>query len=261
MSSEISFAGKTVVVTRPLAQVQNMLELLEARFAKVIHFPVISIRAAKDMNIAKQYLSHLADYEIIIFISANAVQYAINTAQEMGINFNGLTLATVGPATRTALENYGYKVSITPPTGFNSEALLNEPALQNIEHQKILIIRGEGGHEHIRQTLESRGVQVDYAEVYQRQLPSTRNPIDLSKLSKSNTALLLYSVESAQNLWSLCTPDEQQWLNNITLITASQRIADATNRVGFANHPIIAENPNDQAMLKALNSWSITACS
>jgi uroporphyrinogen-III synthase len=261
MSSETSFAGKTVVVTRPLAQVQNMLELLEARLAKVVHFPVISICAAKDMSIPKQYLSHLADYKFIIFISANAVHYAINTAQEMGINFNGLSLATVGPATKAALENYGYKVSITPLTGFNSEALLNDPALQKIEQQKILIIRGEGGREHLRKTLESRGAQVEYAEVYQRQLPTTRNPIDLSNLSKANTAVLLYSVESAQNLWSLCTADEQQWLKNITLITASQRIANAATRVGLANDPIIAENPNDQAMLKALNSWSITACS
>ena len=127
MSSKTSLAGKTIVVTRPLAQAQNILELLEIRQATVVHFPVISISVTDDIETTKQYFRNLANYQVIIFISANAVHYAMSIAQELGINFKHSTLAAVGPATKAALENYGYKVSIIPQAGFTSEALLNEP--------------------------------------------------------------------------------------------------------------------------------------
>ncbi len=255
MSSKNTLAGKTIVVTRPLIQAQNILELLEARLAKVVHFPVISISAADDLKAAQQSFNKLADYQVIIFISANAVHYAMSTAQELGINFKHSTLAAVGPATKAALEKYGYKVAIVPSAGFTSEALLSDPALLNIAEQNILIVRGHGGREHLRETLETRKARVTYAEVYQRQLPNERNNIHLDELSQKNTAILLYSVESAQNLWSLCTLEEQQWLQNLTFITGSSRIAEAAIGVGFAKDPIIAENPSDEAMLVALGSW------
>lgn len=255
MSSKNTLAGKTIVVTRPLAQAQNILGILEARLAKVVHFPVISICAADNIKSAKQSFNKLADYQVIIFISANAVHYTMNITQELGINFEHSTLAAVGPATKTALENYGCKVTIVPSAGFTSEALLNDPALLNIAEQNIMIVRGRGGREHLRETLEARNAHVTYAEVYQRQLPTERNNINLDELPQQNTAILLYSVESAQNLWSLCTDEEQQWLQNLTFITGSSRIAEATIQVGFAKNSIIAENPSDEAMLSAIDAW------
>ncbi|MEJ2114903.1 MAG: uroporphyrinogen-III synthase [Gammaproteobacteria bacterium] len=255
MSSKTCLAGKTIIVTRPLAQAQNILELLEIHQATVVHFPVISISVTNNIETAKQYFRNLANYQIIIFISANAVHYAMSIAQELGVNFKHSTLAAVGHATKAALENYGCKVPIVPQAGFNSEALLNEPRLQKIAKQNILIVRGQGGREHLRETLLSRNAQVDYAEVYQRQIPSERNDIDLSQLSARDSAVLLYSVESAQNLWSLCSPDEQQWLTNVSLIVGSKRISEAAARAGFAKDSIIAENPSDGAMLAALSTW------
>jgi uroporphyrinogen-III synthase len=262
MSSKATLAGKTVVVTRPLAQAQNILELLEVRLATTVHFPVISISASSNLDAqdaANKHFRDLASFQVIIFISANAVHYAMSAAHALDIKFDNATLAAVGPATKAALEHYNYQVSIVPTSGFTSEALLNDPALQNIAQQNILIVRGEGGREHLRQTLESRDAKVDYAEVYQRQRPTTRNPIELNQLNSCNTAILLYSAESAQNLWSLCTPNEQQWLTTVTFIVGSTRIYEAVTTLGLAKDSIIAENPSDEAMLAALNRWAITA--
>jgi len=256
MSLNASLADKTIIVTRPLAQAQKIFELLEAKQANVIHFPVISISLANDIANSKQCLRNLENYQVIIFISANAVHFAMQVAQELGIDFNTATLAAVGPATKAALETYGCKVSIVPEAGFTSEALLNDPALEKIAQQNILIVRGQGGREYLRQSLEARNAHVDYAEVYQRQIPSERNSIDLSQLPSSNTAVLLYSVESVQNLWSLCTQTEKQYLTNTTAIVGSNRIAEALSACGFAKKPIIAENPSDEAMLAAVDSWA-----
>ena len=256
MSSKATLAGKTVIVTRPLAQAQNMLESLEVGLATTVHFPVISISATNDLAVAKKRFNDLASYQVLIFISANAVHYAMKTAKALDITFDHVALAAVGPATKAALESYDYSVSIVPRSGFTSEALLDDPALQDIAQKNILIVRGEGGREHLRQTLEARNAKVDYAEVYQRQIPTTRNPIELNQLNSDETVIFLYSVESAQNLWSLCSPKEQQWLTTATFIVASARIFEAVTTLGIAKDSIIAENPSDEAMLAALHNWA-----
>ena len=256
MSSKATLAGKTVIVTRPVAQAQNILESLEVRMASTVHFPVISISASNNLTTTNKYFRDLASYQIIIFISANAVHYSMRTAKALGIKFDNVSIAAVGPATKAVLESYDYQVSIVPASGFTSEALLNDPALQDIAQQNILIVRGEGGREHLRQTLESRDAKVDYAEVYLRQMPTTRNPIELNQLGSDETAILLYSAESAQNLWSLCSPKEQQWLTTVTFIVGSARISDAVTTLGIAKDSIIAENPSDEAMLAALHNWA-----
>lgn len=259
MRSDEKLAGKTVVVTRPLAQAKKMCASLELYLASIVHFPVLSITPSNKPNLVKQKLQQLNNYDHIFFISVNAVQYAMNLVQEVHMDFNNKSLAAVGPTTKKALEEYGYQVSVVPSKGFNSEALLEHETLKNISGERILIIRGQGGREHLRQELESRGAMVEYAEVYQRELPKQRNPIDLSQLPNIDSAVLIYSVESAQNLWSLCSINEQQWLKNATLIVAGSRIASAVGTLGFAKNPIIAENPSDEAMLGALITWADTS--
>ncbi len=259
MDSNKQLIGKTVVVTRPLEQAQKICELLERYQATVIHFPVLTITPLVETELAKQKFQQLDNYHMIFFVSANAVHYAVKLSQEIGINFINRRLIAIGPATKIALEKYGLNIDITPSASYTSEALLKEEPLQNVHDKRILIVRGHGGRERLRQELEARGAKVEYAEVYQRELPKQRSSIDLSELSSTDTAILIYSVESAQNLWSLCSINEQRWLTNATLITGGNRIANATSEVGFAKTPIIAENPSDEAMLNALVIWANTS--
>ncbi len=252
MSFPSPLDGKTVVVTRPLTQAQNMLQLLESKQAITVHFPVMQISAADDIQNAQEKFRQIEEYDTLIFISANAVHYAISSASELGINFKQCNLAAVGPATMSALEANNYLVTIVPKSGFSSEDLLSDIALKEVKDKKILIIRGQGGRELLFDTLDSRGAIVEYAEVYQRQLPKQRNPIRLDELNAQDSAILLSSAESAQNLWSLCTEEERLWLTTVKTIVGSQRIAEAITRVGYKNNSIIADNPSDQAMLAAV---------
>ncbi len=254
MHIDAALANKTIIVTRPLTKVQNLCMQLEARQAKVVHFPVISISPVTDLETAKKTLQQIANYNYVIFISANAVNYSIRIAEELNINFKNCNLASVGSATKHTLESHGYKVEISPERKYSSEALLEHVALQNVSQQNILIVRGLGGREFLRQELEHRGANVDYLEVYERKLPTSRNPIDLSTLPQKDSRVLIYSAESAQNLWSLCTQVEQMWLQNTTIVAASERIAENLSSARFTKQPIIAKNPSDEAMLQALTN-------
>lgn len=256
MRASAPLMGRTVVVTRPLAQAGSICESLERMQAKVVYFPTIRITAVKNIASAKKILRQLEAYDMVIFISTNAVHYAVKVAQELGLSFQHKRLAAIGLATRTTLENYGFEVSITAATRFTSEALLAHARLQQLAGQKILIVRGSGGREHLRQELQSRGAQVDYAEVYQRQLPTPRNTTDLCTLPEQDAAVLIHSAESVQNLCSLCSINERQWLTHVTLIVGSERIAEAASSVGCVKNLIIAENSSDEAMLNAVSVWA-----
>ena len=98
MSFPSPLDGKTVVVTRPLTQAQNMLQLLESKQAITVHFPVMHISTADDIQNAQEKFRHVKEYDTLIFISANAVHYAINSASELGIDsvsYTHLTLPTI----------------------------------------------------------------------------------------------------------------------------------------------------------------------
>ena len=257
MSTDAQLDDKTVVVTRPSAQARNISEELRRRRATVIHFPVLDVTTVANPESAKNILARLDEYDVVIFISGSAVHHAVKLTQELDLNFRGKQLATVGTATEAVLQEHGYNASIIPATGFSSEALLAHESLQQVTGKKILVVRGIGGREHLRQGLEARGAQVNYAEVYQRRLPDKRSAANLDRLPEEDTAVLVYSPESAKNLWSLCNSKERKWLTKTTLVTGSERIVQvARSSTGLKYNFIVAANPSDEAMLQALIEWA-----
>ena len=247
-------AGKTIVVTRPAEQARNMLASLQRYRATVVHFPALIIRAPEDAGPATRLLQNLAEYDTVIFSSANAVHYAIQLLQARHVTVAPRCIAAMGPATRTALESHGLWADIMPDTGFTSEDLLAHEGLQG---QNFLIVRGVGGREYLARELRARGARVDIAEVYRRVCPNTRPAESLCPYPANHSAVLAYSGESMQNLWTLCTSDEQAWLAEVSLIAGSARIARTCAAMGFTKTPIIASNASDDAMLDALLAWAL----
>lgn len=253
MTGREPLADKTIVVTRPVAQAQNLLSSLEKFPVRIVHFPAIDIRPVEDPGAATRLLQDLATYDTVIFNSANAVHHAMALMQKLQLTFSTQCIATLGPATQAALSQHGVHTDIVPKTGFRSEDLLAEAKLQG---QAVLIVRGVGGRERLVRELRSRGARVDIAEVYRRLCPATRPALNLSACPENESAILIYSVESARNLWTLCAVDERKWAAKVALVAGSRRIAETATAIGFTKSPIIASNASDAAMLEALQAWA-----
>lgn len=253
MTGREPLTDKTIVVTRPVAQAQNLLVSLKKFTVKIVHFPTIDIRPVEDPSAPAGRFQNLATYDTVIFNSANAVHHAMALIQKLQLTFSTQCIATLGPATQAALSRYGVQTDIVPKTGFRSEDLLAQEELQG---QSILIVRGVGGREHLVRELRSRGAQVDIAEVYRRSCPATRPALNLSTCPEKESAILIYSVESARNLWTLCADDERRWVAKVALVAGSLRIAETATAIGFTKSPIIASNASDAAMLEALQAWA-----
>ena len=84
---------------------------------------------------------------------------------------SGVPVAAIGDATAEALRNSGFPAVISPPVRHDSEGLLEMPELQSVRDKSIVVFRGEGGREKLKEALEERGARVTYAECYRRVRP------------------------------------------------------------------------------------------
>lgn len=196
LASEQPLAGVAVVVTRPAAQNQALCQMIAAAGGEAHALPVLAIAGLAATSALRAQLGQLRSYQLAIFISANAVEYARQLLADTWPP--PLSVAAVGKATARALMASGVQQVLQPTAGFNSESLLALPELQQVAGKKIIIFRGQGGRELLADSLRQRGAQVDYAEVYRRIRPevSLRTLLALPKVD----FITATSNESLQNL-------------------------------------------------------------
>lgn len=128
------------------------------------------------------------------------------------------------------------------------------PEVQNLSGKHILIIRGVGGREMLAEQLRQRGASVDYADVYQR-MPASVSP-SLLKQHHENRQLDIIAITSSEGLLNLLVLLEHpEWIKTIPLLVGSVRMAETARQAGFTGTLIIADDPGDEAMFKALVHW------
>lgn len=243
--------GLHVLITRPVAQAGGICALIEAEGGTAVRFPSIAITPPDDARPAKALLAR-ADWDRVIFVSANAVHAAL----KLGGDWQRRPLVAVGNATRKALLAAGLEVSVTPTDGFNSEALLALPELQTVAGARMLIVRGEGGRETLADSLRERGALLEYAEVYRRTMPTT-DPAELLQIWTDGgiDVVTVTSNESLTNLLAMLGDTGHKLLIDTALAGVSERVLQHAASLGLPNPPIVAASAHDTDVLAALIAW------
>jgi uroporphyrinogen-III synthase len=155
MSERGPLAGRTVVVTRPLAQGGALADAITAAGGRPLIFPLLEIAPAADPQALADAVERLAGYALAVFISPNAVDYSLPAILDAGPWPSGLAAAAVGQGTVRALAAHGIDSCIAPRERFDSEALLALPELAGgrVAGRRIAIFRGDGGRELLADTL------------------------------------------------------------------------------------------------------------
>ncbi len=242
--------GLTVLVTRPTAQAQALCQGIEAAGGTVLHQAMLQLAAIPHSAANHAIKAQLDSYDIILFISANAVRYGLDA---LGALPAGARLACVGQQTARALAERGYSASLTPSDDFSSEGLLRLSALQAVAGQRILIVRGNGGRELLRDTLVQRGATVDYLCCYQRLPPEPLQ--DTLRQAIATGALDVITCSSQQaldNLLALTPAPLRAPLLRTPLLPISPRMAANARQQGFKHCLNTAANATDAAILEAL---------
>lgn len=175
--------GTRVVITRPEGQAREFAGLLRERGARVTVFPVISIVPTEDNRRLDAALGDIGSYQWIIFTSANSVRFFFERLRSLGKDLRelkGLRIATIGPATASAIEAMGVRVDIVPGE-YISEGVVRAFDDVDLRGVKILLPRAETARDVIPHELAARGASVDVIPLY-RTVGSGRDGKELVSL-------------------------------------------------------------------------------
>ena len=243
-----------IMITRPAHQAEPLTQGIKAAGGEAFLFPTLDIIPAELSQENKNTIKQIKQFDIIIFISPNAVEHGLNLINLHGELPENILLATIGQGSAKIVYNHiGKQPDIVPNENFNSEGLLATNAMQNVANKRILIIRGNSGREHLKQTLEQRGAHVEYLTVYQRVKPATKTS-DLEQYLQNNqiAAIVITSATSLKNLLELTPAKVTPQLLQVPLLLINQRLIDIAKEAGFNNNLFVASEASDNAIIEAL---------
>lgn len=242
--------GVGVIVTRPQRQAAGFAAKIAALGGAPIVWPAIVILPPLDGERLARAHATLDDYDIAVFVSANAVEFGARSAGAWPAKI--VTFAP-GPGTAEALAAVGIANARVPTKSWDSEGLLELPELRDVTGKRIVIFRGEGGREFLGNSLRARGGSVDHVTCYRRVAPQAGADglIEAMRDGRAN-ALTLTSAEGLDNLVAALGPAGCALLAELPVFAAHPRIAERVREHGLS---AVECAGGDAGLLAGLLEW------
>jgi len=247
-------AKLSVLVTRPEGQGQALAGRLQATGLDVLLYPTLKIQPKALTPSERQCVECLDRYSHVICVSANAAKMGVELLADYWPQWPvEQQWIAVGPATYDAMQGWGLGDVLLPLGASHSEGVLALDGLQNFDDQKVLILRGVSGRELLADTLRERGADVDYLELYERNVPEITqlglsNKLPQWLYSDAKKVIVVTSGDGLKNLITMAEGQERE-LFAISLVVVSQRLADFAKQQGFAAVRVANGASDDAIML------------
>lgn len=196
---------KTVLITRPKAQAQDLAVALEACGFQCIIFPTIEIVPLTDWLSA---LPSLPDYSAVFFTSANGVEHFVEPLRRVAPDFlahiRRLPIYAVGEKTRARLLEAGFAVA-TMPDKFSAAELAALLPAKSIADRKFLFVRGKLSQRLLPEHIRALGGSCDEYEVYDTCLPESADVERVKTLLERGKidAIAFTSPSTVKNFFTL----------------------------------------------------------
>lgn len=256
MISSGPLSGRCIVVTRPLAQAGPLADAIAAAGGRPLIFPLLEIFPAPDPRPLVEAVERIADYSLAIFVSPNAVAYALPAILARGPWPMHLQAAAVGPGTVKALALHAVENCLLPSERFDSEGLLALPALaaELMKGIRVAIFRGDGGRELLADTLRERGATVDCITCYQRTGPTGGAEVLLAAWRAGQLdALTVSSSEGLRYLVDLLDAEGRAFLQATPVFVPHARIAEIARSLGLQQ--VVLTEAADRGILEGLKGY------
>lgn len=189
-------SGRTVLVTRPEQQSEELEKQLRDLGANVLCQPAIEITEPADWSTVDAAIHHMSEFSWLVFSSANGVHSLLRRVKALGLDmrcFGNTRLAAIGPATAEALSEYSLRADMHPAE-YRAEALAEELAPQ-VRGKRVLLARASRGREVLAEMLHAAGAQVEQIVVYMSH--DVTSPIDDVRLALANGKVDWVTVTSS----------------------------------------------------------------
>ncbi len=227
-------AGRAILVTRPAHQSAALADLIARDGGEAVLFPTIDILPATDPRPLAQAVAARDGIGLAIFTSANAVTLTLPALLAAGGLPPDAGAAAIGEGTAAALVSFGVTNVVIPPTGADTESLLEHPELAAVAGRRIVIFTGEGGRRLLADALAGRGATVVTVPCYRRERPAS-DPAHLERRLAAGdiAAVTAASGEALLNLFQMVGEPAREVLRRTPVFVAHERIAGTARSLGF----------------------------
>lgn len=240
--AKLPLAGRTVVITRALAQADEFATALEQYGARVMVCPTIEIAPLESYELLDEAIEHLYGYDWLIFTSVNGVDYffrRLHASDRETCELDELKVCAIGEATAEKLNDLHVHVDVIPEA-FKAEGVFTaleryvggRDGLQNLN---VLIPRASVARDYLPRALQEAGARVDIVPAYRTSLP-----VDLDRgrvvamLSGDADCIAFTSSSTVKNLGQLFdTHDLSEALAGVDVATIGDVTAATAQEFGL----------------------------
>jgi len=241
-----------LLITRPAEQAPAWVQRCRAAGVPAQALPLLGIHPVPAQAEVQAALSGLRAGHALMFVSPNAVAH---WWRETGPHWAwpaGVWAAAPGPGTAQALMEHGVPAGfiLQPPAHaeqFDAESLWAVLRLLPWAGQRVWLVQGDGGRQHLVQRWQAAGAEVKAVSVYRRGAPTwaeAEHALWQQAWRQPDSVLWLFSAsESLQHLQpsSLAmrvapAPSAEAWshfLHHSPCLTTHPRIAEQARALGW----------------------------
>ncbi len=227
--------GRGVVITRPIEQAHDFIELLAAEGARPIHFPTIKIEPPLYWTGLDESIGNIEMYSWLIFTSANGVRFFLRRLREKGRDVRDLKnirICAIGPATAGMLRKMGLHVEIVP-NEYISEGVIKSFSGIDLRKKKILLPRAEVARDIIPDELAKMGAEVDVVTAY-RTVQSGVKKTDLQdQIDKGRVDVITFTSPSTVANFVQITGKDFKLPEKVKIACIGPVTAAAARKFGF----------------------------
>ena len=192
--------GVKIMVTRPRAQAAGLCGLLAQEGAVPIEVPAVAIEPLPDIGALDAALGRLAEYQWLVFTSANAVEAVLHRVADPAA-FAGVRVCAIGPGTAAALEAQGLHPAYVPDR-YVAEGLLDGLTARVSPGDRVLLPRAEGARGVLVDGLRSAGAEVEEVPIYRAVPPPDLAARARAALERGVDAVTFTSSSTVRHLVS-----------------------------------------------------------
>ena len=229
--------GKRILVTRSRAQASRLTAGLEDLGADCLEAPAIRIQPPADNYAAlDKAIGSLADFDWIIYTSANGVEHFFSRLSEAGLDSRSLCgkkICAIGSATAQALTNHGIKADIVPKE-YRAEGILSAMYGKLKEGDKVLLPRAAEARSILPEELKRQGADVVVATAYET-VAGEADGMALSEelANGSIDAVTFTSSSTVKNLLKLLGDNAPELLKNVKIAAIGPITAETCKQNGL----------------------------
>jgi uroporphyrinogen III methyltransferase / synthase len=242
--------GRRIVVTRAAEQAEGLCHALEARGAHAIRCPTIRLAAPERWHDLDRALERLADYDWVVFTSANGVRFTADRMEAVGLGGGRLRearVAAVGGRTARALAERGVEAAfVSPDEGVVPLTELLDP----VEGAAVLLARSDRADPVAARILRRRGARLVDDVVAYRTVPSAPEGEALAELRRGIDGIVFTSPSTVRGFLDI-GPEWRRLVGDAIVATIGPTTTAAVRDAGLVAHE--AEEKTMTSMVEALS--------